>query len=94
MTSDTYILYGIVFTFIMLGVLLPYIYDDFNADTSEFSTNDIITGDTDVSATDVLLSVFSMFFWTFTLPFWLEAVLTIFRIILAVLIYRNIRGVG
>ena len=44
---------------------------------------------------EVLLSVGKMFFWTFgALPLWLDLIFIIFRVTLAIVFARIIRGVG
>lgn len=43
---------------------------------------------------NVLTSVILMFFWSFTLPLWVEVILTIFRLIFWFLVYRAIRSGG
>ena len=42
---------------------------------------------------DLTKSVFSMFFWSFSLPLWANVIIEIFRIILYIIIIRLIRGV-
>ena len=95
--SDTNLIMGIVLVFVLLGTALPFVNDAFNVTSVEFSAGGIeddISG-ADVSATDVFFSIFAMFFWTFgSLPFWLDAIFIVFRIMLAWLIVRVIRGVG
>ena len=77
--------------------------DAFNVNASQFNNDPIVTEtgqDTGATILDdvtrVLLSIFKIFFWTFNdIPFFLDLLVFVpFRIILAVLVYRNIRGVG
>ena len=55
--------------------------------------NPIISNAGGTSFTALTLSVFSMFFWSFSLPLWANTIIEIFRIILYIMIIRLIRGV-
>ena len=102
-----YILF-IFILFVTLGIALPFINQDiaFNDDT-EFSGNnysniyqgedlgDISAVTASISLLNVVVSVASMFFWTFgALPVFLDAFFVIIRIIFALLIYRLLRSGG
>lgn len=104
MTSDTYIMTGIISSFIILGVVLPFINAEFGSTDVDLNV-DGLTTNTGQSSTEggltqatttgisVLLSVLLMFFWTFgAVPFWLEAILLIMRIVLVITIFRTARG--
>lgn len=96
MANDIQIIAVISGIFIFLGVLLPFIQADFNTletghDPASL-TDDINTDDLDsVSPFKVFFSVVSMFFWTFgALPFWLDMVFVVLRLVLILAIARNI----
>ncbi|NIQ15370.1 MAG: hypothetical protein GTO02_13540 [Candidatus Dadabacteria bacterium] len=90
-----YILTVIVSIFVVLGIALPFINADFGVDASTVNTGGFTEdiGQDDVTALEVVFSLFSMFFWTFgALPFWLDGLFLIPRIMLAVIIFQLIRG--
>lgn len=99
--NDVVIIWTITFIFLMLGVLLPYVTSAFGDTTTTINTDDLASGideETDltsVTALTLVKSVAGMFFWTFgALPFWLDAILLVFRISLGLLIYRQVRSGG
>lgn len=96
MGNDITIIAGIVTVFALLGFILPFLNADFDQNYNDYSLDSIENniGDSERSTVgifDVILSVFTIFFWTFgALPIWLDLILTIFRIILAITIARNV----
>lgn len=92
----------IVIPLILVGLFLPYINegfgedgDDINVDGFEDQLNDAVKDEDSISAFTVVFSLVTIFFWTFgALPFWLDAIFLIFRVILALLIYRQVRHGG
>ncbi|NIV12566.1 MAG: hypothetical protein GWN62_15185 [Aliifodinibius sp.] len=85
----------ILFVFVLLGVTLPFINQEFGENPNNINTEGIdeIIADDGVNALDVVLSVFTIFFWTFgALPFWLDGILLVPRIMLAVISFQLIRG--
>lgn len=98
MVNDMTIIFSIVTLFIAVGFITPMINDEFGG---EYDTNspdyikEQINQDDIESTTSswkIIISVFSMFFWTFgALPVWLETLIFLpLRIILAFIIARNI----
>lgn len=99
MVNDITIIGGIISLFVLLGVLLPIIQADLNIqDTTDVNIDDFTSdiqqqakSESDLTVWKVLISILSMFFWTFGLiPIWLDCLFIILRIILAVTIARNI----
>jgi len=99
MVNDISIAAAIIISFICIGVFLPYVQEEFNLTETNInidgyneqigeSAKNIGT----LTALDIVLSIFKMFFWTFgSIVWWLD--LTIFmsmRIILALIIARNV----
>ncbi len=86
----------ILFIFVGIGVIIPFINKEFNIEDSAFDTGNVadeLIGEefsdvSGVSAGEILKSVGKMFFWTFgDLPFWMDAIFIVLRIIfLAILI--------
>lgn len=101
MTTDTVAFVTITTIFVLLGVALPFINESFGG-TGANTDVDGFTDDLGQSAANpldafltVVTSVLKMFFWTFgSLPFWVDAFLTIFRILLFVIMIKWTRGVG
>lgn len=99
--NDVSFIILIVTVFILVGTFLPFVNESFNNSVTTFNTEGLVTNTDDqintdkVSATTVFFSIFSMFFWSFgALPIFLEIFFIIMRIILGVLIYRNVRSGG
>lgn len=98
MVNDISIATGIITLFVLLGLALPFINSSFNetvttnnVTTLENQIGEDINNTTSINAFTVLFSVLKMFFWTFgALPFWLDGIFVILRIILALIIARNI----
>jgi len=98
--NDSHILLGIVSVFILLGFFLPYINEAFGQDSTSQNFNNLqnelgeATSENGVNAFTVLASILSMFFWSFGLPAWLNAIFLIPRLMIVWLIVRLVRGVG
>ncbi len=101
MSTDTVAFITITIVFILLGAALPFISNSYGLDVG--TTNVEGFKDELGQAADnpldtfgsVLDSVLKMFFWTFgSLPFWIDAFFTIFRVILFVILVKWVRGVG
>ncbi len=103
MVNDITIITFIVSVFIFTGVAVPFLNAEFGVPTSIPSVDTLegevsgavgateVSGVLDIGIFDVLLSVMSMFFWSFgALPFFLEAIFLVFRIVLVLTIARNI----
>ncbi len=96
--SDTGLMIGIILSFLILGFASPFIHNAFVVSSAEVNTSgfQFLAGQVDISALTIMFSIFSIFFWTFGLiPAWLDFTLVMaMRLTLAVLVWRNIRGVG
>lgn len=97
--SDTHIAIGIFAVFLSLAVIIPFVNEGFNQSSTNINTDgfESTVGQEDkgVGALDIFASVFKMFFWSFGSFHWtIELILSIFRLTLAWLIIRIIRGVG
>lgn len=98
MVNDISIIGTIIFIFVTIGVILPFVTDTFSEETInndvdglESEIGDSASGLGSTSIFDVVSSVAMMFFWTFgALPFWLDMFFVIIRIILILTIARNI----
>lgn len=98
--NDISIITGIIILFVALGTMLPFIREDFGqTQTTDYLIDDFnqgIANDVDtvgnVSAFNVIISIFKLFFWTFgEIPLLIDALLFIpLRIILVLTIARNI----
>lgn len=99
-TTDTH-LFIICFSFLfILGTVLPFIQASFNtavvdnpADTFQSNLDNQIKDASVVTFTDVIVSVVSIYFWTFgALPIFIDVLLTIVRVGIAWLFIRILRG--
>ena len=92
----------LVFLFVALGGILPFIQAEFQQTTQEGRVEGLNTavsqksGSLDsTSAIDVALSIVKMFFWTFgDLPLWLDLIFIAFRIQLLMIIIQYFPFVG
>lgn len=98
--NDTSIVMIIIFIFIGSGLILPFVDAEFGIEGSTFDTekvaDDLVQkekikdGVPEVSTGAVLTSIGKMFFWSFgILPFWLEGIFTVLRIMLIWILARN-----
>lgn len=107
MVNDVSIAAGIITVFVLLGVILPYVQADFETSETSFnvSTNvneisddisDNVGNDPNsIGALKIVKSIAKMFFWTFgTLPFWLDAIFVVFRIVLIGILVKYIPFIG
>jgi len=92
---------GIIMTFVLLGVALPFVNSAFGSQTNvniDDINTDISGGVQELEATSALAivkSVVKMFFWTFgDLPFWLDAIFVVFRIALVLILIQYIPFIG
>jgi hypothetical protein len=95
--NDISIIIGIVSLFVIIGAVVPFIESEYSYDAGIDNPDDIGSIDSDVDSPssvtiiDVFFSVLKMFFWSFgSLPLWLDLILTIFRVTLALAIARNV----
>lgn len=98
--TDTAMLFTIIIIFIALGFVMPFI----NSAFSQTAINNNAQGLSDdigqnleaneVSILEVFVSIITMFFWTFgNIPLVLDILIMLpMRMLMGVLIYRNIRG--
>jgi hypothetical protein len=90
--------YIIVFTafFMLLGLVVPLINSEFDTDYSGNTYTEDESGDlSESSALFVILNIFTIPFWTFGFPTWVNLwILLPIRIPFIFLIARNIRGSG
>jgi len=95
-TTDTTIAVGVILAFIMIGTFLPFLDEEFNTTSGNYDVSELEgdIGQSSIGADTILFSILKVFFWTFTLPIYIEIILVFFKIYLAIYIYRNIRGVG
>lgn len=91
------IMFTIVSIFVFIGVLIPYIQADIGVSQTSSSADDLVdtigqeSSISSINAFDIIGSVFKMFFWTFgDLPFYIDLIFVPLRIILALVIARNI----
>ena len=107
MVNDVSIAAGIITVFVLIGLLLPFVEAEFSGQSTTFNgSNNVndISGDISdnigdgpnaVGALTIVGSVAKMFFWTFgALPFWLDAIFVVFRIVLVLILVKYIPFVG
>ena len=94
MATKEAILITILSIFVVLGITLPFINQAFQNDETTINTEGFeFTQGQEVGFQDVVFSLFTMFFWTFgNLPFWLDGLFIIPRVMLGVIIFQLIRG--
>ncbi len=100
--SDTSLLLTIIIFFVSLGVILPFLHADFNQGGTTFDEEGIETASgqsfstEDVTILGIVVSIFTMFFWTFgNIPVVIDVILFVpIRIIFAILLFKLVRGVG
>ena len=98
--NDIQIIASIVSVFILIGIFLPFVQDEFAQPKNLNASNGVQSvasnvasqsNNSTVTIWQVFISIGKMFFWTFgTLPLWLDSVFLMVRIILIVTIARNI----
>lgn len=95
--NDATIMTVLLFIFIGVGLILPFITNEFQG-TETVQVGNIPEGIIDediqdvsgVGAGDILKSIGKMFFWTFgELPFWLDGIFLVLRVLLLFILVRN-----
>lgn len=100
--SDTVILSTIIVFFVALGAVIPFVHSSFNQAGDTFNTEGIefasgqSTSTNSVTVLGVVVSITTMFFWTFgNIPAILDIIIFVpIRIIFLVLLFKLVRGVG
>lgn len=95
--NDGAVLMGITLTFLLIGGTLPFINAAFGNTVTTYDTGSLEEDSSNigVSATTVLFSTFTIFFWSFgQLPFWLDIIFLAFRFMFFYYVYKAIRGIG
>lgn len=96
--NDVSMIAFLVLFFLFLGLIIPYINASFGSSYSEYDVGiadqyDDDTSITTVTGTSLLFSIITIFFWSFgAVNIYVDLLLTVFRIILAILIYRQLRS--
>jgi len=98
MVNDMSIAYGIIIVFILIGISLPFINTAFghpststNIEIVNSETGEALATESSLSIFSIFFSVSKMFFWTFgDLPFWLDAIFISVRLLLGLIIARNV----
>ena|SRR3990172_8608571 len=104
--NDTSIVAAIIAIFLIVGTFLPFVHQAFGSSYTDFGVGKLqaslgliqeedLTGFTSVfSGFTFLGNIVLMFFWSFSLPWWIEVFFLFMRMILLWLIVRLIRGTG
>ncbi len=100
--TDTILLWTIVSIFVLLGAILPFIHEDFGQPVTQLesglvkdaSAQNIEASTSSVTVLGVIVSIFTIFFWTFgNIPAIIDLVVFVpMRIMFLVLLFRNLRG--
>ena len=98
--NDAGIFTIILMPLILLSVILPFIEADLNPTNkqSQYAGNleqpfssENLGGSARVSAGEIIKSIGKVLFWSFgDFPFWLEAILSVFRITLIFILIKNL----
>ena len=98
--TDTWAFFALIVFFLSLGLLLPFVQDAFGEDTLNQDLQNIVLNEDDVGYDpigmfDVLLSVITIFFWSFGQVYWVVDLLILFplRILAFYLLLRMVRGI-
>lgn len=93
--NDVSIITIILFIFVGTALILPFVNSEFNTSFDNENVADELMAEefqdaSAVGAGDILKSIGKIFFWTFgDLPFWLDAIFVILRIILLITLIKN-----
>jgi len=96
--NDVSIIAIILSIFIFSALALTFVNAEFGTSDTGFNTegvsNNLVSEDlsnvSDIGVGSILVSLGKVFFWTFgDFPFWLDAIYTILRIMLLVILIRN-----
>lgn len=98
-SSDVAIFAGFVTFFLLLGAAAPYLNAEFNSrlnDNNYDSIDQTTAASQSVDFADVLLSMITIFFWSFgNIPFLIDIIVFLpARLIMLFMLVRLIRGVG
>jgi len=101
--SDTSWIAFLLILFIGLGWALPYINQSLGEEytgSQGFNESQMYEGivgkdETNINTVDIFASILKMFFWTFgALPILIDLFFVVLRILLIILVYRQIRSGG
>ena len=96
--NDAYLTAIIILIFFGVGLIIPFVNQEFGTTSGTFNTgavgdqliNQDLQDSTSISAFDLLKSIGKMFFWTFgDIPFWLDAIFLVLRILLVFILIKN-----
>lgn len=92
--TDIGILTTILFIFVGLGLILPFIHAGLDSDETNIDTDGIESAvSQDVTILGIIGSVAGMFFWTFgSLPIIIDGFFVVIRIVFYVILFKVIRG--
>jgi len=101
MANDVTILAGLILFFLILGVAVPVIQDEFSQDVNNYNPDSLEdfdepdTGWFGTTFSKILGNVYLVMLWTFGVPAWVNlTILLAMRMILAFLLYRAVRSGG
>lgn len=95
--TDTWAFFALVLFFLTLGTLLPFINAAFSQSVTTQDLNGLPTSDDElntVSMLEVIVSIFTVFFWTFGQVYFLVDIIILLplRILGVYLFARMVRG--
>lgn len=99
--NDISILTGIILIFFLAGVTIPHIneafgtgFDKFDVDNIKDTVKEDAKDISTINAATVIFTVFKLAIWDFgntlQLPFWLDAIFSVFTVIFIITLARNI----
>lgn len=94
MTDNNIILYTLMTIFVVVGIVTPFVTNEFTDTTTDVDIEGFRDelGQNDPGSIAVILSMVSMFFWTFgALPLFLDMFFLILRVIFFNILYDKIR---
>ena len=94
MNTNNCILFTFGIIFIMMGVFSPIINSEFGNDYTDNNVNSI--GDNveqqPIGGIGLLTVLSGMFLWVFGVPFWLNIIIVMMRVIFWVIVFDKARG--
>lgn len=94
MDSNNAILFTFGLIFLLLGIFSPIINDEFNNDVPVMDSDTIDEiGQNDITSSTAVQTLGGVFFWVFGVPFWLNIIISMMRVIFWIIVYDKIRGI-
>lgn len=85
MSTGLYLTVTCVFILLAVGLILPFVLNDFRGESVNYVTDDFIEeSSSQVTLSSLASSLFGILFWNFNISVWINVIIWIIKLLLAI----------